>query len=288
MSGTLTLGRGSRLGGISGRKPRRNVRKVGRRRTLDGAGAGERVLTLARRFLLTVLGAAVLVGLCIALVAGYRLVTTHPYFAIEEISVAGTERLSYGEVLESAGVGLGMNSLELKLDDAVARLSANPWVSSAVVRRRIPDRLEITVHEKLPYFWRMQGERMVYADATGRAIAPVDPAHFASLPVLDVAGEAHSDVGVLPVLADMLGRGRLPFGLAQAAWVRLTPGRRMELKLDGRDLTLAVDMDRFDEHLGRVLQVWRDLERRGELDGVSAIRARAGKVWVKTKAPLPS
>ncbi|MGE4551461.1 MAG: cell division protein FtsQ/DivIB [Desulfovibrionaceae bacterium] len=261
----------------------------GRRRAPSNRrrGGGGSALALprgVRRFLAALAGLAFLAGMAVVLYGGYRLLTTSPYFSLREIDVTGAERMSRAEVLSRAQVNEGMNALALNMTAVQSRLSAAPWVQSVTLRRSLPDTLTLAVTEKAPFFWVQQGETMYYADADGRAIAPVTGAGFVSRPVLMVEPGAEAARALLPRLARMLASGGLPFGLEHLAWVRCAASGDVEMYLDGPHLTLRLPVDGFDTHLARMKTVLADLKANGEDDRIAAITAGDDRVWVRLRS----
>lgn len=247
------------------------------------AGAGQFMVRLVMTSLVLSLVAVLGVGL----LYGYRFITAHPYFNLEEVRVSGNDRLSYGTILDTAQVGLGLNSLEMNVGEVKNRLDRNPWIESVTVRRELPDRLLIDVREKVPAFWMRQGDGLYFADARGKVIAPMHPGEAGSLPVLTVADGLEEGPAVLSgILAKMAGH-ETPFTQAQTAWIKLTSAHEMEIYLDGhadgKGLTVKLSTDRWEVQLERLKVVWRDLMRRNEFKDASIIAASGDKVWIKKR-----
>jgi cell division protein FtsQ len=96
--------------------------------------------------------------------------TTAPAFAIDQIDVQGLARLERAELLEAAGVELGMNVFARAPEEMRARLMRHPWVVSAEVRRRLPSRVEIVVRERQPV--ALMVVEACAAERTGREDEP--------------------------------------------------------------------------------------------------------------------
>jgi cell division protein FtsQ len=77
-----------------------------------------------------------------------RHVVASPRFALREIRVAPTERVSGDEILALAGVAEGDKLLAIDTDVVAARVASHPWVASARVRRELPSALAIDVLER--------------------------------------------------------------------------------------------------------------------------------------------
>ncbi|MES9996077.1 FtsQ-type POTRA domain-containing protein [Desulfovibrio aminophilus] len=238
-------------------------------------------------FCLTLL-LGVLGALGVGLLYGYRYVTIHPYFSLREIQVTGNERLNYGEVLTLGDLALGQNCLDVNVAEVERALSQNPWVAQASVRRELPNRLFIQVQERAPVFWVQREGKLLYADASGTVIAPVEPGRFHSLPLLEVDKESAGDSRALATIVGMMQSRDLPFGLGQIAWIHLTSSGDAEFQLDTEGFTLRFPMRDWRSELSRIAAVWQDLRRRGELPGVASIAAVEGMVCVKRKTPQHS
>ena len=221
-----------------------------------------------------------------ALIFGYRLVTTTPYLALSEISVTGNQRLSYGQVLESAGLRLGQNSLGVNVSRVEAALTQNPWVEFITVRRELPDKLFITITERQPSFWVRMDGALFFADAEGRIITQLTPGDTASLPMLEVSSELGDKHLTLAAMVARMNKQDLPFALGQMAWVKFTESGQVEMYLDALRLHVRAELSDWETHFSRIEAVWRDLKLRGEAGQVTVIEASGGKVWVE-KRPKP-
>ena len=68
----------------------------------------------------------------------------------------------------------GRNLLRLPLAEVRQRLAANPWIAAVDVAKQLPDRLRVRIAERRPAVLLRSGEALLYADAAGRPIAPVE------------------------------------------------------------------------------------------------------------------
>jgi len=225
----------------------------------------------------------VLVGLGAALIFGYRYVTTTPALGLTEITVTGNMRLSYGQVLEVAGLRLGQNSLGVNVSRVEAALSRNPWVEFVTVRRELPDKLFITMVERQPSFWVRQDGALYFADAKGATITQLSPGDSASLPLLEIAPELADQHKVLEAMVARMNKQDLPFALGQMAWVKFTESGQVEMYLDALRIRVRAEISDWDTHFNRIETVWRDLKLRGETGQVAAIEASGGKIWVEKR-----
>jgi cell division protein FtsQ len=125
----------------------------------------------------------------VAVYGGWRgtaLVLGTPALQVSRISVRGNDRLSVGEVLALVDGLRGRNILTVALDEWRARLLASPWVEDAALRRMLPGRIEIQIHERRPMgIGRINGA-LYLVDANGIVIDEYGPnyAEF-DLPIID-------------------------------------------------------------------------------------------------------
>ncbi len=231
----------------------------------------------------TALMAGFLAVLSLGLLAGYRWVTTTDYFAVERVEVRGNRVLSDKRIKDLAGLARGLNIFAVNLGGVERRLSSSGWIESILVRRSLPDTLFLKVEEKRPVFWIKQGETVYYADAKGKAIAPVRAEPFISLPFLQLPRRTERAGQKLELLYESLQQRSLPFTLGQIAWIRFIAGEIVEIHLMDRSLRICVGGSALGENLGSLSAVWQDLRERKELDRTRRILVYDARGWVKLR-----
>jgi cell division septal protein FtsQ len=138
-------------------------------------------------------------------------VIDHPYFGIEEIVVSPTARVRPGELLSWARIRPGMSVWRIDPERLEARIAAHPWVRRTHVRRELPRRLTIEVHERRPVAVAAL-ERLYYVDRDGVAFASLADGDVLDLPLItglrDVEAERpHAMREALKVLRLVEARG---------------------------------------------------------------------------------
>lgn len=268
-----------KIGAKRGNKLHKKKARQGSSLTSAGQMIVRTIMMLLTLSLVAVLG--------VGLLYGYRFITSTSYFELKEIEVTGNSRLTYGTILESGGVSLGLNCMKMNVGEVEEKLSDNPWVESVTVRREFPDRLRIAIQEKVPMFWMRQGDGLYFADARGKVIAPMHPGEMASLPILSVADSIDDGQAVLTGILQKIDEKQTPFTQAQTAWIKLTSAHELEIYLDGhaggKGLTVRLSMDRWELQLERLKIAWRDMMRRDEFRNAAIIAASGDKVWVKKR-----
>lgn len=236
----------------------------------------------ASTFGLLALMVIILGGVALGLLYGYRSLTSGAYFALKTLEIQGNSRLNSREILETADLIDGANTLALSIDDVEAALSAHPWVEQVSVKRVLPGTLIIKIRERVPAFWMLHEGSLQYADARGRIIGPVRAGHFASLPTLEVEAGAAETAEALPDLVRSLHEARLLQGLGAMTMLRLSSDRSVELYVEGARLKLCLGLEEWLANLRRMDLTLKDLQRRDELAGIREIRAQGSSVWVET------
>jgi cell division protein FtsQ len=100
-------------------------------------------------FLRTLAGGALIVSLSGTLAwAVRRHIVQSPRFAVTDIVVRGQRQRSADALLEEAGLSKGVNVFTVDLDRARALLLSDPWISEAMLGRRLPGTLWVQVTER--------------------------------------------------------------------------------------------------------------------------------------------
>lgn len=231
------------------------------------------------------LALAVVGFLTVGLLYGYRYLTNSSYFALKNLDIAGNLRLSSREVLDTAGIHEGSNSLLVSIADVERKLAGNPWVAAVSVKRSLPDGISILLTEREPHFWMRHGGTLYYADAQGNLIVPVSADKFASFPALTVESGAEDMKARLPELLASLAASRLTVDVAAPSVVRLSPGRGVEVVLENDRLVLSIGQEEWADNLVRLAATLADVARRGEMKDVREVRVHGARVWVIKKVP---
>lgn len=236
---------------------------------------------IASTFGMLALMVIILGGVALGLLYGYRSLTSGEYFALRTLEIQGNSRLDSREILETADLADGANTLALSIDDVEAALAAHPWVEEVSVKRVLPGTLIISIREKVPAFWMLHDGSLQYADARGRIIGPVRAGHFASLPTLEVEPGAEEACRALPDLMRSLHESRLLQGFGAVTMIRLASARGMEVYVEGARLKLSIGLEGWLDNLRRMGMTLKDLRRRDELADIREVRAQGDCVWVE-------
>lgn len=259
---------------------RKNVSSRSTRNERSGRGLGRALGTLIVIVCKVGLVAAIFAGTGYGLVWLYDTLTTSRYFSIRDVEVKGNVRLEYHDIVRQAGLETGQNNLAVSIDGVEARLEKNPWIRRVSVTRKLPDRLIIEIEEREPRYWIRSNEVMYYADEAGRPIAPVEPARFVALPILEVDDAGSGEGQRAREILEMLNVAQLPLEIDSASWIHVGEQNGVELYLEKRNLRIGIGLENLEANLANLKKVLEDLARRGELGATREANAYGSKVWV--------
>jgi cell division protein FtsQ len=178
-------------------------------------------------------------------------------FRIAAIALTGSKEVSREEILTTAGVTGRASLLFLDADAARARLLANPWIGDAAVLKLYPDRLQVTITERLAFaLWQKDGAVSVIA-ADGTVLEPFVEDRYRSLPLVVGHGAERQAKDFLAIVArypDIRSQLRASVLVAERRWnLRLANG--IDVRLPEAHVERALDwlvaLDREKKLLSR-------------------------------------
>jgi cell division protein FtsQ len=164
---------------LSDRSSVRGVKRGKTNRRRQAVTPKQRVFSAVK--LVSSVAIAATVGFGLA--SGYKYLTTSPTFSIAEIEVAGNQRASVESIEKLSGVSLGENVFLVDTNVVVRTVEAHPWVAGAIVERKFPHGLKITVSEHQPIALVALGH-LYYADKNGEIVKRYAPGEKEVLPVI--------------------------------------------------------------------------------------------------------
>jgi cell division protein FtsQ len=108
-------------------------------------------------------------GACVAyafghfLLASQQMALVHP----EQVDLAGNHYVTRGNVLAIFKADQGRSVLRIPLNERRQQIQAIPWVSEAIVRRALPNRIEVEITERSPIAFLRQGSDLALVDIHG-------------------------------------------------------------------------------------------------------------------------
>ena len=146
----------------------------------------ERRQRIAARVLMRIATIAGTVGIAALTLGGtVRWLSTSPSLTVSHIEILGAQRAEPATLRSLASGALAKNLVTLDLRRVAANIRTHPWVRHVVVRKRLPDTLEIRVQEREPCaLMVLRGEPFV-VDTSGAPIDRFGPRYAGwSFPVL--------------------------------------------------------------------------------------------------------
>jgi len=152
---------------------------------------------------------------------------------LNELRVEGRKETDKPAILAALGAAKGQALLAVDLETARRRLIDLPWVTDAIVERRLPDQLFVQLVEAEPMaLWQKQG-RLSLVGRSGEILLEGDVSRFAGLPVIVGDGAPQAAAALFDLLS---GAPELRARVAAAVFIG---GRRWNIRLDnGIDVKL--------------------------------------------------
>ncbi len=142
-------------------------------------------------------------------------------FAADDIRITGMVHQDAAIVLNALGVRPGGSLVGFDATNAKALLENLDWVSTATVQRSFPNKLEISVVERVPFaVWQRAGSYYVI-DRSGSAMSNVLPGNLPALPLVTGEGaqfEVAELVNQLEVSTDLSSKVSGAARVGQRRW----------------------------------------------------------------------
>lgn len=200
---------------------------------------------------------ALALGVCVVLSASVgvawgarRYITTSPRFGIRTVLVDGNRRLSAEDIATRGGVSIGRNIFEVDLETAGATIANEPWIEKAIVTRRLPSTVNISVVEREAWAVASIGGELYLVTRDGDPFKRVSEGDPFDLPVItgiapekvseDRTGVVNAFRRALDVVEDM----------DRAGISKRYPIQEVHLERDGT-LVMTIGKDAIALHLGQ-------------------------------------
>jgi cell division septal protein FtsQ len=200
---------------------------------------------------------------------GASLAATAASLRVSNVTVAGNERLSTGEVLALLDGLRGQSIIGVELDEWQERLKSSPWVEEATLRRVLPATVEVRVRERQPVAIGRVGSALYLVDATGVVVDEYGPAYAdLDLPMVDGLGSAAPGRGTMSAERMALA-GRVigalrerPELLDKVSLIDVTNPHDAVLMLEGDTALLHLGEEAFAERLQQYFDLGEALRER--------------------------
>ena len=194
-------------------------------------------------------------------------------FLLSRFDVRGNRVLTEGEVLRLSGVVMGENLLDVRISALEEAVAASPRVDRAQARRVLPDRVVVTLDEKLPAaLVAAGGGDVLEVTFDGSVLPAVEQTAMVDLPVITGAvGDIEPGIAELsPELVEALALLRQARAVSEGLWmeiseVRIAPesGLVIYAVADGAEIRVGSGALSSND-LERLWRVLCDIRARGE------------------------
>jgi cell division protein FtsQ len=110
-----------------------------------------------------------IVGACAAYAFGHFLLASREMALVhpEQVELSGNHYVTRGSVLAIFRADQGRSVLRIPLNERRQQIQAIPWVSEAIVRRALPNKIEVEITERAPIAFLRQGSDLALVDIHG-------------------------------------------------------------------------------------------------------------------------
>ena len=140
---------------------------------------------------------------------------------VNEVTVEGRVETAGADLLGALGVGRGDLLLGFDADAARARIEGLGWIRSAMVSRRLPDRIHVEVTERIPFALWQSDRRLLLIDREGAVITDRGLGQFSNLPMIvgtDAAPHAGALMDMLALVPGLHTRVRAAVRVGGRRW----------------------------------------------------------------------
>ncbi len=148
------------------------------------AGRSAADMSMPLRLAVVVLGFILLAGIIgAAFYVGFKWLSRSPFFTVNGVTINGCQRVNEETVLDLSGVKPDSNLLALDLDTMAHAIEQHPWIKSAAISKKLPDRLDIEITERVPVAIIGMGS-LYLVDAGGTVFKKIEKGERFDLPLI--------------------------------------------------------------------------------------------------------
>ena len=110
-----------------------------------------------------------IVGACVAYACGHFLLASRQMALVhpEQVELAGNHYVARATILGIFKADQGRSVLRIPLNERRRQIEAIPWVAEALVRRALPNNIEVEITERTPIAFLRQGSDLALVDIHG-------------------------------------------------------------------------------------------------------------------------
>lgn len=105
--------------------------------------------------------------LIICLIGAILFFLMTPLFDIAQLQVQGNEKLTQDEIVSLSGITIGQNTYRINKQKVQENIKQNPYVENVTLKRKLPNKMEITIKERKVTFMLPYVNSYVYLNNQG-------------------------------------------------------------------------------------------------------------------------
>ena len=145
--------------------------------------------------------------------------TAEAGLVFKHLVIVGQVNITEKEIIEAIGGDYGIPIYSLNIDDIRKRIEDNPWIKIALVERKLPDTLSVTITERTPIaIWQFK-QKLYLIDEEGNRISSKNVEKFGDL--IHVVGQDANVYARSLVSAVRYGQRRWDLNLEQKINVKM-------------------------------------------------------------------
>jgi len=90
-----------------------------------------------------------------------------PLFAVKAITISTDGKLAEQEIISWAGINLNENIFKFTKKQIIANIKENAYVDEVIIKRKLPDNVQISIKERIPILMITYGNSYVYINSQG-------------------------------------------------------------------------------------------------------------------------
>jgi cell division protein FtsQ len=232
---------------------RPHARNVNTRRAMKFGAAAVAIVAVTSTIYWSITSGAISNGIT-ALHQDFLTYTADSGLALREVRVDGRGETAISDILSAVGANRGDPILGIDIAAVRQRLEDLPWIVSASVERRFPDRLLVSVKEAEPMALWQRSQKLYLVSKNGDVIETANLAKYAKL--LIIVGEDAPKKA--QALFDMLDKE--PDLRSHVTAAVLVGKRRWNIRMDN-----DIDVKLPEEDAADAWQRFADLNRQNDL-----------------------
>ena len=187
--------------------------------------------------------------------AVYHYATTSPRFAVKDVQIQGSTRMTNQQVLSGSGIVLGDNLFKLNLGTVEKRLLKNPWFAQVKVTRKMPSTICVEIQEREAAALAVITGQLFLVNRLGESFKEASSDDPSDLPMITgiSVDDGPRDLGLfrqrITLALDVLNhysQSRLSKAYS-AEEVHLTPGGEVVMTLGHKGTTLHLGVGQWSK-----------------------------------------